>query len=273
MQRDMPGAVQQHGQGKQCRGAGGQTGQPQAAGGLTGQIIEQWIDQECEKPAQYAEPARWTGSRAQTEPLPYRALPDQQPPLQYEQAGVKRCGKIDAGHTELRLSVILSARQLQHDGLVDDVRAILKALDLAAEALDFELTESLLMDDATRSLKLTQALRGLGVGISIDDFGTGYSSLSYLKKFPIQTLEIARSFVRDIVTDADDAAIVKAILSLADRLKLQVVAEGVESLAQHEFLRREGCRQVQGRRYARPLDSDRALQYLGADDRNLYAVS
>ncbi|MGB5255409.1 MAG: EAL domain-containing protein [Sedimenticolaceae bacterium] len=179
----------------------------------------------------------------------------------------------DAGHPELRLSVNLSARQLQNDSLVDDVRAILQMLDLAAEALDFELTESLLMDDATRSLKVMQALRSLGVGISIDDFGTGYSSLSYLKKFPIQTLKVDRSFVRDIVTDPDDAAIVKAILSLADRLKLQVVAEGVENLAQHEFLRREGCRQAQGYHYARPLDSEKALQYLRADDRNLYAVN
>ena len=179
----------------------------------------------------------------------------------------------NAGHPGLRLAVNLSARQLQHDGLVDEVRAILQAQGLEAEALEFELTEGLLMDDAARSLKMMQALRGLGVGISIDDFGTGYSSLSYLKKFPIQTLKVDRSFVWDIVTDPDDAAIVKAILSLADRLKLQVVAEGVESLAQHEFLRREGCRQAQGYHYARPLDAEMALEYLSADDRDLYAVS
>ena len=107
----------------------------------------------------------------------------------------------------------------------------------------------------------------------LDDFGTGYSSLSYLKRLPFDVIKVDRSFVRDIVTDPDDAAIITAILSLADRLKLQVVAEGVESLAQHEFLRLEGCRQAQGYHYARPLDSEKALQYLNADDRDLYAVN
>jgi diguanylate cyclase (GGDEF)-like protein len=172
----------------------------------------------------------------------------------------------EAGHPQLRLSLNLSARQFQHEGLVDEVRQVLARLELAPEALEFELTESLLMDDAGRSLEVIQALRGLGSSISIDDFGTGYSSLSYLKKFPIQALKIDRSFVRDIATDPDDAAIVRAIVSLADRLRLQVVAEGVEDSAQHEFLRREGCRLVQGYYYARPMDPDQVLAYLRRDD-------
>ena len=178
----------------------------------------------------------------------------------------------DAGHPGLQVSVNLSARQFQHDSLVDEARRALQECGLAPETLEFELTEGLLMDDAERSSQVIHALRALGTGISIDDFGTGYSSLSYLKKFPIQTLKIDRSFVRDIVTDPDDAAIVRAIVSMADHLRLKVVAEGVENPAQHEFLRRVGCTRGQGYHYAPPLDSGQVLHYLQSRDRSLYAV-
>jgi diguanylate cyclase (GGDEF)-like protein/PAS domain S-box-containing protein len=168
----------------------------------------------------------------------------------------------EAGHRRLHMAVNLSARQLQHGSLVAEVGALLQEFDLPPEALELELTETLLMADADRSYQDVQALRSLGVGISIDDFGTGYSSLSYLKKFPLQTLKIDRSFVRDIATDPDDAAIVRAIVSLADRLRLQVVAEGVETRQQVDFLRGEGCTQAQGYYFAPPLTAAEALAYL-----------
>jgi diguanylate cyclase (GGDEF)-like protein/PAS domain S-box-containing protein len=172
-----------------------------------------------------------------------------------------------AGYGQLHMAVNLSARQFQHEGLVAEVRSLLQELELAPEALELELTESLLMAEADRSYQGVRALRSLGLGISIDDFGTGYSSLSYLKKFPLQTLKIDRSFVRDIATDPDDAAIVRAIVSLADRLKLQVVAEGVETREQVDFLRGEGCTQAQGYYFARPLPAADALQYLQGKQR------
>lgn len=177
-----------------------------------------------------------------------------------------RCWQ-DAGYPHLGLSVNLSARQFQHEALIDDVQSALREFRLSPSSLELELTESILMGDADRSLELIHALSDIGVGISVDDFGTGYSSLSYLKKFPIQALKIDRSFVRDIVTDPDDAAIVRAIISLAANLKLQVVAEGVENSAQCEFLRREGCSQAQGFHYAPPLTSDDALEYLRGQGR------
>ena len=178
----------------------------------------------------------------------------------------------DAGHPNLHIAVNLSARQFQHDALADEVRGVLEQLSLPPGALELELTESLLMSDVGRSLQVIETLQALGVGISVDDFGTGYSSLSYLKKFPIQALKIDRSFVRDIAVDADDAAIVRAIISLADRLRLQVVAEGVETREQHEFLRSEGCNQAQGFHYAPPLPADQALDFLRTADRGRYAA-
>jgi diguanylate cyclase (GGDEF)-like protein len=167
-----------------------------------------------------------------------------------------------AGHPQLRISVNLSARQFQHEALIDDIEGVIAECGLAPGELEFELTEGILMGDADRSLEVIQALRDVGVSISVDDFGTGYSSLSYLKRFPIHALKIDRSFVRDVATDPEDAAIVRAIISLAERLKLQVIAEGVENHDQYDFLRREGCTQAQGYLYAAPLQPDEALGYL-----------
>ena len=177
-----------------------------------------------------------------------------------------------AGHPDLHVSVNLSARQFQYEGFVDDVRTIVNEQQLTPGTLEFELTEGLLMEDSERTSQLLQALRTLGINISIDDFGTGYSSLSYLKKFPIQSLKIDRSFVRDIATDPDDAAIVRAIVSMANHLRLDVVAEGVEDADQHEFLRKEGCTQGQGYLYARPLDPDQVMQFLDAGVSRLSGV-
>jgi EAL domain-containing protein (putative c-di-GMP-specific phosphodiesterase class I) len=169
-----------------------------------------------------------------------------------------------AGYTDLHMAVNLSVRQFQQERLVEDLRDMLRDLDLPANALELELTESMLMDDAEHAIAIMHRLREFGVTISVDDFGTGHSSLSYLKRFPIQTLKIDRSFVHDIVSDPDDVAIIRAVLSLAERLRLKVVAEGVETREQHEFLRAEGCDQAQGYYYAPPLAAADALDYLRA---------
>jgi len=158
-----------------------------------------------------------------------------------------------AGHKPIRISVNLSARQFQLVNLSDVIRDCLKSTGLAAEYLELELTESLIMQNADASIATLRQLSDMGVRLSIDDFGTGYSSLNYLKRFPIHTLKIDESFVRDLTTDSDDAAIVKAIISMAHSLKLEVVAECVETQAQLEFLRDNQCDRMQGFLFSRPI--------------------
>ena len=153
------------------------------------------------------------------------------------------------------MGVNLSAVQFRHPGLPDMVqRALSDDAGLAAQWLELELTESVTANP-TAAIATMDALHALGVRLSLDDFGTGYSSLSYLKRFPLHTLKIDQSFVRDIDTDPDDRAIVQAIIQMARALKLQTIAEGVETQAQHEFLRGEGCDMVQGYRFCRPIDA------------------
>jgi EAL domain-containing protein (putative c-di-GMP-specific phosphodiesterase class I) len=118
---------------------------------------------------------------------------------------------------------------------------------------EFELTESLLMSHAERSVAILRRLKAHGIGLSIDDFGTGYSSLAYLRRFPIDALKIDRAFIRDVTNNADDAAIASAIISLAHSLKLKVVAEGVETAEQLAFLRAQHCDEIQGYYLSRPL--------------------
>ena len=160
----------------------------------------------------------------------------------------------DAGLPKLRVSVNLSARQLRDKDFVPLVMQILAETGLEPQYLELELTESALMGDASDTVCKLLRLKELGISISVDDFGTGYSSLSYLKHLPIDTLKIDRSFVRDIVDDPDDAAIVDAIVAMAHALKLNVIAEGVETREQLEFLQQRECQQVQGYYFARPLD-------------------
>lgn len=158
-----------------------------------------------------------------------------------------------AGLPNLKLAVNLSSRQFRHNRLVTNTARILDETGFDPELLEFEITESILMDhDPTVSAVLTQ-LRNLGISISIDDFGTGYSSLSYLKRFPIDTLKIDRSFVRDVPTDLDDVAIVRAIIGMARSLRMRTVAEGVELDEQRRFLREQGCDEMQGFLYGQPL--------------------
>jgi diguanylate cyclase (GGDEF)-like protein/PAS domain S-box-containing protein len=153
----------------------------------------------------------------------------------------------------LHVAVNLSARQFYQHDLVKTVAAALEEAELAPERLEIELTESLVMTDVERAIAVLLDLKKLGVQIAIDDFGTGYSSLSYLKRFPIDILKIDQSFVRDITEDADDAAIVLSIISLAHNLRLKVIAEGVETAEQLAFLGEHGCDQVQGFYFSRPL--------------------
>jgi EAL domain-containing protein (putative c-di-GMP-specific phosphodiesterase class I) len=133
---------------------------------------------------------------------------------------------------------------------------VLADTGLPPACLDLELTESLFVDDVAQAVGLLHQLKALGVALSIDDFGTGYSSFSYLRTFPIDVLKIDRSFVADIASDADEAAIVVSIIALARNLKLRVIAEGVESPAQLEFLRAHGCDEMQGYHFSQPVPAD-----------------
>ena len=157
------------------------------------------------------------------------------------------------GLTGLSVSVNLSSVQLSEPGLVNQVRACIADSGIAPETLEFEITESLLMDNASLADEHLAALKSLGVGLAIDDFGTGYSSLAYLKRFSIDKLKIDQSFVRDMLTDPTDLAIVRAIVALAHTLGLQVVAEGVENLQQASLLASLACDELQGFHFARPM--------------------
>ncbi|HCE09255.1 MAG TPA: PAS domain S-box protein, partial [Oxalobacteraceae bacterium] len=158
-----------------------------------------------------------------------------------------------AGLGDLRVAVNLSPRQFTQKALVQSIAEVLQATGLEARFLDLELTESMVMHDVDNAIAILRNLKALGVHISIDDFGTGYSSLSYLRRFPIDVLKIDQSFVNDLTVDPDDAAIVVSIISLAHSLRLQVIAEGVETAEQLAFLRARGCDQVQGYYFSRPL--------------------
>jgi EAL domain-containing protein (putative c-di-GMP-specific phosphodiesterase class I) len=159
----------------------------------------------------------------------------------------------DAGLGRLRVAVNLSARQFGASDLVPGIEAVLRDTGLDPSCLELELTESLFMSDVTPAVDLLHRMKALGVKLSIDDFGTGYSSLSYLSRFPIDVLKIDRSFVADITHDANDAAIVASIIALAHNLRLSVIAEGVETAEQLDYLRQQGCDQMQGYYFSRPL--------------------
>jgi diguanylate cyclase (GGDEF)-like protein/PAS domain S-box-containing protein len=166
------------------------------------------------------------------------------------------------GGASVRVSVNVSARQFRQPDLVDVIARSLKEAGLRPQALTVEITESALIDDPETAAATLGRLKDMGLTISLDDFGTGYSSLSYLKRFPIDCLKIDRAFVRDIATDPDDAAIVTAIITMAQSLKLEVVAEGVETQQQVDFLRARGCYAAQGYFFSKPLPADLAQEWL-----------
>jgi diguanylate cyclase (GGDEF)-like protein/PAS domain S-box-containing protein len=159
-----------------------------------------------------------------------------------------------------RVVVNLSARQFAHRNLLSAVRRALAEAELAPEHLGLEITESLLMANPLEAIRVLTVLSDMGIQISVDDFGTGYSSLSYLKRFPIHKIKIDRSFVRDVVSDKEDAAIVTAIIAMAHSLDCTVVAEGVETEAQLAFLRARGCDEYQGYYFSRPLPTSALVE-------------
>lgn len=170
---------------------------------------------------------------------------------------------IDAGLPSLSLSVNLSARQMQQPDIVMRIAAILKETRLPPGFLKLELTESMIMGHGEEAVALLYTLKALGLRLSIDDFGTGYSSLAYLKRFPIDELKIDQGFVRDIPHDSSDMEIAAAVIGLARGLRLNVVAEGVETEAQRDFLVEQGCHAYQGYLFSRPLPADAFTELLG----------
>ncbi len=165
----------------------------------------------------------------------------------------------------LKVGINLSARQFIDGDLLKTIDSALVSTGLSASCLDLEITESLIMQNPEDATKVLQHFRDLGAQVSIDDFGTGYSSLGYLKHLPIDTLKIDRSFVKDIPADADDMAITQAVISLAHNMQVTVVAEGVETEAQWDFLKHYGCDQIQGYFYSKPLTNDDFVAFLSAE--------
>ena len=166
---------------------------------------------------------------------------------------------LEQGHEDWRIAVNLSAIQFCHAALVDGVAQALQRNQLPANNLTLEITETTAMRDADASLLVLQRLSDMGVDISIDDFGTGYSSLMYLKRLPANELKIDRGFVRDLEHDSDDAAIVSAIVALGQALGLRIVAEGVETDSQQDFLTRLGCDSLQGYLMGRPVPAEQFM--------------
>ncbi|NNC76423.1 MAG: EAL domain-containing protein, partial [Woeseiaceae bacterium] len=163
-----------------------------------------------------------------------------------------------------RVSVNLSLKQLRQLNFINRIGSILRGHEVSPTSLELEITETTLMENPDRTIKLLDQLYGLGLHLAIDDFGTGYSSLSALQQFPISTLKIDKSFVRNIVTNPDDATIVDTIIQMGRNLNMDVVAEGVEEESQLLFLQKLGCTYVQGLLFGDPMSSDNYLELLTA---------
>jgi EAL domain-containing protein (putative c-di-GMP-specific phosphodiesterase class I) len=162
----------------------------------------------------------------------------------------------DEGLAPMRVSVNLSPSQFRGSGLTHSIRRALDEVALDPRYLEVELTESAVMSDPEESIAILEQLSAMGVLVSVDDFGTGYSSMSYLRRLPIDKLKIDRVFINEIASRPEDASIVRAIVSLAHSLRLKVVAEGVETPAQLDFLRAVGCDEYQGYHFSKPLPAN-----------------
>jgi diguanylate cyclase (GGDEF)-like protein/PAS domain S-box-containing protein len=173
----------------------------------------------------------------------------------------------EQGFVDLRLAVNLSGRQFEQDDLVRSIAQVIEEAAFDPADLELELTESSIMRNPEQAVSKLHALDRLGIRLSIDDFGTGYSSLGHLKRFPIRTLKIDQSFIQDITTDPNDAAIAQAIIALAESLQLKVIAEGVETQDQLDLLRRYHCDEMQGYLFARPLPAGELLELLRSGSR------
>jgi EAL domain-containing protein (putative c-di-GMP-specific phosphodiesterase class I) len=157
------------------------------------------------------------------------------------------------GFPHLQVAVNLSPRQFRQENLVRQVARILHETGLDAKWLELELTESMVVQDPEQAVRILTELRAMGISLSIDDFGTGYSSLAQFMRFPINSVKIDRSFIQDLPVAVDAAAITRAVIAIADSMKLKVVAEGVENKEQLDFLREHKCPEVQGYYFSRPL--------------------
>ena len=169
---------------------------------------------------------------------------------------------LEQGRSDMVIAVNLSAVQFRHGHIVERIAAILEESSLPPQALELELTEAVAMDDPQAAVAVMDALYARGIRMSIDDFGTGYSSLSYLKRFKVYKLKIDQSFVRNIGTDPEDQAIVRAIINMASSLGLHTIAEGVETAEQLAFLRLHGCEEVQGYYFSKPLTAEAFGEFL-----------
>ena len=169
---------------------------------------------------------------------------------------------LDEGLPKIRVGVNLSSRQFNQHNLDEVVATVLRDTGLPPDCLELELTERMIMQDAESTVTILHRLRALGVQFSIDDFGTGYSSLSYLKRFPIDRIKIDQSFVREITSNPEDAAVSQAIISLSHSLNIKTVAEGVETAEQQEFLRSRQCDEIQGFHFSRPVPTQEMSRLL-----------
>ena len=169
---------------------------------------------------------------------------------------------VEQGFENIKVAVNFSAKQFALDNMVEDVRKVLTETHLNPKNLKLEITEYTAMCEVEKTIDIMRALSGMGLQISIDDFGTGYSSLSYLKRYPIHTLKMDKSFIDHVADDEEDASFARMVISIAKSLNLDLIAEGVETEEQLEFLRREGCRQIQGFYFSKPLSPEAALGYM-----------
>ena len=172
---------------------------------------------------------------------------------------------INEGLPAVNVAVNISAHQFRQNNLTDRISEILAETGMSTDNLELEMTESMLMEGADETIRVFSALKDMGLRLSIDDFGTGYSSLSYLTRFPIYALKIDRSFVAGLPDDRDAVAIAKAIVSMAKNLRLNIIAEGVETKGQEVFLHALGCDIGQGYLYSKPVSAGEFAYMIGAN--------
>jgi len=168
--------------------------------------------------------------------------------------------------TEFSISVNISGRHFVQEGLINVIEKIINDAGISPGTLEIEITESAMMKDAEKTVNTLRQLKSLGLVICMDDFGTGYSSFNYLKEFPIDIIKIDKIFIRDIPNKREDMAIVKAIVAMSESLGIRVIAEGVETIGQYEFLIREGCNEMQGFLFSKPLSEDHVLELIRSGD-------
>jgi len=161
-----------------------------------------------------------------------------------------------------RIALNISVKHLQADDFLDNLKLMLKESNCKPEYIELEVTESQVMSDPKHTIKILEKISSMGIRLSIDDFGTGYSSLAYLKRLPVDKLKIDRSFISDLPHDDEDSEIVKAIIVMSKSLKLGVIAEGVETNEQKDFLLSSGCSDIQGYLFAKPMPADEVIKIL-----------